>query len=87
MVPMVAAEATEDPDVAENSAQDAMLVCSRPPGIQRTHLSSAWNIAPAMPEPSKSSPVRMKSGTATRAKLVDPPQRSSPTAGATGKNE
>ena len=36
-VPIVAAVATLDPEVAANKAQAAMLECIRPPGSHETH--------------------------------------------------
>jgi hypothetical protein len=38
---MVAAVATLDPEIAENTAQAALLVCNRPPGQRRIHTLSA----------------------------------------------
>ena len=38
---MVAAVATEEPEMAENTAQDAMLVWSSPPGIRFNQTFSA----------------------------------------------
>ena len=35
---MAAAVATEEPEIAANSAQPAILVCSRPPGMTQTSL-------------------------------------------------
>ena len=64
-VPMVAAVATLEPEVAANRAQAAMLVCSRPPGSQRSHSASAPYMRSATPLRSRISPSRMKSGTAT----------------------
>jgi hypothetical protein len=37
---MVAAVATLEPEIAENTLQDAMLVCSRPPGTRWNHRLS-----------------------------------------------
>ena len=38
---MVAAVATLDPEIAENTAQAAMFVCNRPPGQRRIQMLSA----------------------------------------------
>lgn len=86
-VPMVAAVATLDPDVAANIALAATLVCIRPPGIQLTHLSRARNMSAAMPVRNMISPIRMKSGTATSTKSVLEDQAISPKAGISGKKE
>ena len=59
MVPMVAAVATLEPEVAANSVQAATLACISPPGSQTSHLRSASYMSPAMPERKKISPSRM----------------------------
>jgi hypothetical protein len=64
MVPTVAAVATDDPEVAENIAQVAMLVCKSPPGRRPSHTASASYILSATPPRSKSSPSSMNSGMA-----------------------
>ena len=38
---MVAAVATDDPDMAEKTAQETMFVCSRPPGSRFSQTFSA----------------------------------------------
>src|SRR4030095_5116156 len=73
-VPIVAAVATEDPDVAAKSAQAPMLVCSRPPGIPPRHADSAVDIRSAMPERSRSSPSSTNSGTQVSRFSLSVPQ-------------
>ena len=48
-VPIVAAVATLDPEVAANIAQAAMLECISPPGSHGTHSTSALYMRSAMP--------------------------------------
>ena len=64
MVPTVAAVATDDPDVAENSAQVAILVCNSPPGKRFSQTARASYIRSAMPPRSINSPSIMNSGIA-----------------------
>ena len=61
-VPIVAAVATDEPEVAANSAHAPMLVCSRPPGSPPSHAESAVYMRSAMPERSSSSPSSTNSG-------------------------
>src|SRR5436190_9225232 len=63
-VPIVAAVATDDPDVAANKAQQPMLVCKRPPGKRPSHAASVTYILSAMPLRSSSSPSKMNNGIA-----------------------
>ena len=67
---MVAEVATLEPEHAANTAQDAMLVCSRPPGRNTNHRDSAPYMRSPMPERSINSPISRNSGTATRMKFV-----------------
>ena len=67
---MVAEVATLEPEQAAKTAQDAMLVCSRPPGRKTSQRDSAPYMRSPMPERSISSPMSRNSGTATRMKLV-----------------
>ena len=67
---MVAEVATLEPEQAANTAQEAMLVCSRPPGRNTSQRDSAPYIRSPIPERSISSPISRNSGTATRMKLV-----------------
>ncbi len=61
-MPIVAAVATDEPDVAANSAHAPMFVCSRPPGSPPSHAESATYIRSAMPERSSNSPSSTNSG-------------------------
>ncbi len=86
-VPMVAAVATLDPEVAANIAQAAIFECIRPPGSQGIHSTSALYMRSAMPERSRISPSRTKNGIATSRKLLDVDQLTSPMASASGSFE
>ena len=57
--------ATLEPEVAANSAQVAMLVCSRPPGNHCSQAASALYMRSATPLRVRISPSRMNSGMAT----------------------
>ncbi len=46
---MVAAVATEEPEVAANSAEVPILACKRPPGSQESHLFKALYVFSAIP--------------------------------------
>ncbi len=59
---MVAAVATDEPEVAANSALQPTLVCSSPPGSRPSQAASAPNMRSAMPERSSSSPISTNSG-------------------------
>ena len=63
---MVAAVATDEPDVAANSAQQPILVCSSPPGSLPSQADSAVYIRSAIPLRSNNSPSRMNSGIAVQ---------------------
>ena len=62
---MVAAVATEEPDTAENSAEEATLVCSRPPGSGFSQSDSERYIWSVEPQRTRISPSRMNSGSAS----------------------
>ena len=84
-VPMVAAVATDDPEVAAKMALAAMLVWIRRPGIRANHGASALNRRSLMPERCISSPIMMNIGAAIRMKSFDVFQASSPSAPVSGK--
>ena len=86
-VPIVAAVATLEPDVAANIAQAAMFECISPPGSHGIHSTSALYIRSAMPERSSTSPSRTKNGIATSRKLFDVAQLISPMASVSGSLE
>jgi hypothetical protein len=86
-VPMVAAVATLEPEVAANIAQAAMLECIRPPGSQGTHSTSALYMRSAVPERSRISPSSTKKGIATSRKLFDVAHAISPSASESGSLE
>ncbi len=73
-VPIVAAVATDEPDVAANSAQQPMFVCSSPPGRRASHADSATYMRSAMPERSSSSPSSTNSGIAVSRFSLPTPQ-------------
>jgi hypothetical protein len=86
-VPIVAAVATDDPEVAAKSALEATLVCIKPPGNQFTQRSRARNMSDAIPVRSRISPIRMNNGTATSTNSVLADHVISPNAGSSGMNE
>ena len=61
---MVAAVATEEPEVAANSAQQPILVCKRPPGRRPSHTANTVYMRSAMPERNRNSPSSTNSGIA-----------------------
>ena len=85
-VPMVAAVATDEPEVAAKMALAAMLVWIRRPGTFANHGASAVNSRSLMPERCISSPIMMNMGAAIRMKSFDVFQASSPSAPVSGKN-
>ena len=85
-VPMVAAVATDEPEVAAKMALAAMLVWIRRPGIRANHGASAVNSRSLMPERCINSPIMMNMGAAIRMKSFDVFQASSPSAPVSGKN-
>src|SRR5690606_33244764 len=83
-VPTVAAVATLEPDVAENSALAPMLACIRPPGSQDSHKLMALYIFSAIPDRKRISPSRMNNGMATIRNSVLVDQETSPRAWVSG---
>ena len=77
-VPMVAAVATDEPEVAANSAQHAILVCSSPPGRRDSQAAIAPYMRSAMPLRSSSSPSRMNSGAAVSRLSLRTPHNIAP---------
>ncbi len=69
--PIVAAVATLDPLIALNTAQEAMLVCSTPPGSRASQTLSARYSRSDSPARSRISPISRNSGTATSTKFDD----------------
>ena len=59
-----------EPEQAANRAEDTTFVWISPPGRNHIQREMAEYIRSPMPERFISSPIRMKSGTATRTKLV-----------------
>ena len=64
---MVAAVATDEPETAENNAEDATLVCSRPPGSGLSQSDSERYIWSVEPQRTRISPSRMNSGKASKS--------------------
>ena len=58
-VPIVAAVATADPELAENTAQKPILAFINPPGSQDSHCRMASYMRSAMPARIRISPMRM----------------------------
>ncbi|MCY1313804.1 hypothetical protein D9M70_643610 [compost metagenome] len=56
---MVAAVATLEPLVAENSAEAPMFEFIKPPGNHESHLATAPYMRPATPEHTSNSPMSM----------------------------
>lgn len=84
---MVAAVATLEPLVAENSAEAPMFEFIRPPGNHDSHLSAAPYMGPATPEQTSSSPIRMYNGIATSRNSAPVLQAISPMALLSGNVE
>src|SRR5579871_2471760 len=84
---MVAAVATLDPEIAENTAQAAMLVCRRPPGQRRIQTLSARYNCSERPDRNRISPISRNNGTATSTKLDDGPQITCPRNNQNGRSE
>ena len=84
-VPMVAAVATDEPEVAAKIALAAMLVWMSLPGMRANHGVSAENRRSLMPDRCISSPIMMNMGAAIRMKSFDEFQASSPIAPVMGK--
>ena len=86
-MPIVAAVAMLEPEVAANIAEAAMLVCISPPGMCPTQRSSPSYIASVTPERNSNSPIRINIGTATRMKSEVELQATSPRPRTSGKGE
>ncbi len=67
---MVAAVAALEPETAANRAQEAMLECKRPPGMGDNQFDRIRYMRSAIPLRTRISPIIIKSGTATRIKLL-----------------
>ena len=80
MVPMVAAVATDEPEVAANRADDPMFECIKPPGNQPSHLTMPSYMRSVMPARSRISPSNTNNGIATSRKSVPVCQTISPRA-------
>ena len=63
-MPIVAAVATDEPQVAANKAQPPMLLCSSPPGSRDSQTDRPTYIRSARPLRSRISPSRMNIGMA-----------------------
>src|SRR3954469_15907948 len=85
--PMVAAVATEEPEIAENTAQETILVCSNPPGSRFSQTFSARYSLSDSPARSRISPISRKSGTATSTKFDDGPHKVCPAKAHQGRSE
>ena len=85
-VPIVAALASEDPEVAANTALEAMLVWMSCPGTRANHGASAVNNRSEMPERCINSPIMMNIGAAIRTKSLEWLHASSPAAPVNGTN-
>ena len=68
---MVAAVATEDPEVAANRADEPILECIKPPGNHPSHFTMLSYIRSVMPARSKISPIITNIGIATSKKSVE----------------
>ncbi len=86
-VPMVAAVATDEPEMAANMAHEPTFECMRPPGSHDSQCVAAAYMLSAMPERSMISPNRMNSGMATRMTSVEDTQPISPMARLRGRKE
>ena len=84
-VPMVAAVATEEPDVAAKIALAAMFVWISRPGMRANQGVSAENSRSLRPERCISSPIMMNIGAAIRMKSFEEFHASSPSAPTIGK--
>lgn len=59
---MVAAVATDEPEIAENTPQALSAASAVPPRQPPNRLRAPLNNCPAMPEWEASAPMKMKSG-------------------------
>jgi len=71
---LVGSMATDDPEVAANSAQQPMLVWRSPPGNRASQADSAMYMRSAMPERSSSSPSSTNRGIEVRRFSLPTPQ-------------
>lgn len=86
-MPTVAAVATLEPEVAENSVEAPMLACIRPPGSHDSHRLMAPYMRSAKPARSSTSPSMMNSGMATSRNSLLVLQEISPIARDSGSIE
>ena len=84
---MVAAVATDEPEVAANRAQEPMLECMSPPDSQDSHCTMAAYMRSAMPERSRISPISTNSGMAISRNSMLFSQATSPSARNSGIGE
>ncbi len=66
---MVAAVATDEPEVAAKIEQDTILACISPPGSHESQPATALYIRLAMPDRRMISPIRMNIGMAISRKF------------------
>src|SRR5438477_5555036 len=69
IMPMVAAVATLEPEIAAKIAHEKMLATASPPGRNETHRATAEYRPLPMPEWRRMPLMKMKSGTAMKEKL------------------
>lgn len=72
--PTVATVAAEEPDMAANTVQPAMLTCSNPPGKRRSSGESPLNRYSDSLVRNRISPIQMNKGNAVKVQLDDAPQ-------------
>src|SRR5699024_23018 len=72
-VPMVAAVATEEPDIAANKPHETILECSKPPGSGDNQYESVRYIRSVTPARTKISPNNTNKGIQVRMKLFKEP--------------
>lgn len=72
-VPMVAAVATEDPEIAAKIEHAPMLECSRPPGKGASQSDKVRYIRSVTPARTRISPSRMNKGMQVRMKSLSTP--------------
>ena len=71
ILPTVVSVAAEEPETAANIVQPAILVCSKPPGIQRIHGASPRNISSDRRVRYKISPIQINMGSAVSVQLLE----------------
>ncbi len=86
-VVMVAAVATEEPEIDEKIAEDAIFACNNPPGNQESHFCKAKYIFFAIPEWRSISPKSTKNGMESSRKSVLALQVTSPIDSKMGKSD